>query len=79
MSKKEQDVVMLQRLGNWIKLIRCDAKLSRQELAAATDMTTVAIAYIENGKRWPRPSSLARIAKALDVSVHDLFHTFSKI
>ena len=71
-----RDEELLKELGRWITLIRKNERLSRQQLADATGMSAMAISYIENGKRWPRVSSLEKIAKVLDVSIGDLFLTF---
>lgn len=75
-STRTRDDQLLEKLGAWIALIRRNEKLTRQQLADATGMSLMAITYIENGKRWPRISSLEKIAKVLDVSIGDLFHTF---
>jgi transcriptional regulator with XRE-family HTH domain len=46
--------------------------MSRRELAAAAGMAVSTIKDIETGKRNPRPSTLRRIAKALDTEVWNL-------
>jgi transcriptional regulator with XRE-family HTH domain len=73
--KEEQ---LLKEFGHWISLLRKDARMTQQQLAEATDMSVVAIAYIENGKRWPRLATIQKIAKALNCTLSEVFHAFHK-
>lgn len=46
---------------------------TQQELAEHINMSVVAIAYIETGKRWARLGTLMKIADALQVEIIDFF------
>ena len=71
----QEDEELLKKLGEWIAFLRKYKRLSRQQLADATGMSLMAITYIENGRRWPRISSLEKLANALEVSPGELFYT----
>jgi transcriptional regulator with XRE-family HTH domain len=49
------------------------AELRSKNSQNALNMSVVAIAYIETGKRWARLGTLSKIAKALKVNISDLF------
>lgn len=74
-SDKEREAELLKQFGDWVRSLRVDSKLSRQQLADVTDMSLMAITYIENGKRWPRISNLEKIAKAVDVTLPEMLHS----
>lgn len=63
----------MKKFGKQVANIRKSKGLTQQELAEATGMSVVAIAYIETGKRWARLGTLTKIAKVLKVSVSELF------
>lgn len=64
---------LMRSFGRRVAAIRKSRGYTQQELAEAIDMSVVAIAYIETGKRWARLGTLTKIAKALQVDVADLF------
>ncbi len=68
-----QEAKMMKKFGKQVALIRKNKKLTQQELAERTNMSVVAIAYIETGKRWARLGTLNKIAKCLKVDISDLF------
>lgn len=61
------------RLGRHIQDIRRSRGLSQERLAELIDMDRVSIGYIEQARRSPKLSTLYEIARALDVTVIDLF------
>lgn len=63
---------LLQTFGKRVAEIRKSKGMTQSELADKVNMSVVAIAYIETGKRWVRLSTLDRISKVLKVSVSDL-------
>ncbi len=75
-SNREKE--LLREFGKWIAATRKHEGITQQQLAEATDLSVVAIAYIENGKRWPRLATLDKIAKVLNCSIHDLFYALKK-
>ena len=60
-------------LGQNIRNIRKDKRLSLTQLAQLTGVSTSALSTIETASRDPRASTLFRIAKALRVPIADLF------
>lgn len=64
---------LLQRFGKCIAEARKNKGMTQSQLAEQVNMSVVTIAYIETGKRWVRLATLDKIAKALKVSVAELF------
>lgn len=57
----------------FIREIREKKGLSQEQLSKLSGVSASHIGYIENGEREPTVSVLCRLAKALDVSMLDLF------
>ncbi|MDB5184197.1 MAG: hypothetical protein JWN38_5 [Candidatus Saccharibacteria bacterium] len=70
-SAREQK--LLENIGKQIAHTRRAHGLTQQQLAEKIDLSVVAIAYIETGKRWPRLKTLDRIARTLKVPMSDFF------
>lgn len=64
---------LMKSFGKRVAQVRKRRGLTQQELAEDIEMSVVAIAYIETGKRWARMGTLHKIARSLDVSIADLF------
>ena len=60
-------------LGESIRAFRKEAELSQEKLAERAELSTVFISNVERGKDTISVDALARIAKALGVSLRDLF------
>ncbi len=60
-------------LAERIKQIRASKMLSQKEVIAAIDMGAAQYSRIENGKTDPSVSTLKKIAKALGVTLAELF------
>lgn len=60
-------------LGNNIKKLMQNNKITSKELASITNVTPTHISYILNNKREPSIDLLQKIADALNVSVNDFF------
>jgi putative transcriptional regulator len=56
-----------------LKLARVEKGLSQQELADLVEATRQTIGLIEKGKYNPTINLCVKIAKALDLSLNDLF------
>lgn len=71
MSKEE----LLKNLGNNIQLLRLEKGLTQVDLVGKMEgnIDTTNISRIEAGRTNPTAYTLYRIAKALDVSITDLF------
>lgn len=64
---------LMKEFGKHVAAVRKSRGLTQQQLAERIEMSVVAIAYIETGKRWARLGTLTKIANALRVDVADLF------
>lgn len=60
-------------IGKRIVALRKEKKIKQYELAIDLNVPAPSLRLIEKGKTNPTTKSLLRIAKALDVSVKDLF------
>jgi transcriptional regulator with XRE-family HTH domain len=60
-------------LGKNIKFLRTGKGLTQAVLAEKADISIIFLSSIERGTKYPKPDVLARIAKALDVEVFELF------
>lgn len=60
-------------VGEKVRKIRNEKKLSLRQLATMTDMNHAYLSRIENGKVQPSVESLTKIAKALGCDVADFF------
>lgn len=68
-----QERKLMKSFGKKVAEVRKSRGVTQQELAERTNMSVVAIAYIETGKRWARLGTLNKIAKALKIKISDLF------
>lgn len=59
-------------IGENIKKIRKEKRLTQKELAQRLNVSQANLAQYENGKRNPKLATLQKIADALEVSVSDL-------
>jgi len=65
--------VIRQILAKNIKSFREHRSLSQADLAANSDISIPFLSEIERGNKWPFPDTLGRIARALNVQIHELF------
>ncbi len=63
----------LKLLASRIKQLRTEKKITQEELAYRSELTLSQIARIETVKINPTVSTMFRIAKALDISLSELF------
>lgn len=59
--------------GRRLSAVRKSRGFTQQQLAEKLDISLVSIGYIETGKRWPRLTTLHRIADCLNVPLGELF------
>lgn len=64
---------MDQGVGREIKRLREEKNWSMAKLAVEADMSVSGVSMIENGKRNLTTTTLAKLARALEVEVRDLF------
>jgi transcriptional regulator with XRE-family HTH domain len=60
-------------LGKNIKFLRSRKGFTQAGLAEKADISIIFLSSIERGTKYPKPDVLARIAKALDAEVFELF------
>lgn len=60
-------------LGKRIKEIRKSLNLTQEQLAEKIKIEPNNLSRIENGKNFPTPENLSKIALALEVELRDLF------
>jgi transcriptional regulator with XRE-family HTH domain len=80
LKTKFVDILVMISLSNTLKQVREAKKLSQKELAGLIDMAQAQYSRIESGKTDPSFSVVMKIAKALDLSLAELFQaneTFS--
>lgn len=63
----------LKAFGKRVADIRRSRGLTQEKLAALADITPLSIGYIEQGRRWPRISTLQKLSKCLNVPIAELF------
>ena len=61
------------KIGIRIAELRKDKGLTQEKLAEITHLNRTFVGYIEKGDRNPTNETLNKIAKALDVSLSELF------
>ncbi len=62
-----------EKLGSRIRQLRKQQQLSQEELAAKAQVDLTSISEIESGLRNPSLKTLHKIARALNVSLAELF------
>lgn len=67
------DKEFIQLLGKKIKSIRKKQKMTQLDVAVRADMEENAFQRIESARTNPSVKTLLKVAKALDVSVKELF------
>lgn len=60
------------KIGDKIKLLRTNKKISQKDLAKQLDMPVSTLANYENNHREPNIETIQKIAAALDVSINEL-------
>ena len=60
-------------LAQNIKSFREHRKWSQADLASYSNISIPFLSEIERGNKWPYPDTLAKIANALNIKIHELF------
>ena len=64
------------RLGENVKRIRKEQKLTQFQLAEKADLSEETVKNIELSRCWTSDKNLAKLTKALQVDIHCLFYRF---
>jgi transcriptional regulator with XRE-family HTH domain len=62
----------LATFGKNVAQVRRSRHLTQEELAEKAGITALTVGYIEQGRQWPKLSTLKRIAKCLNVTPAEL-------
>ena len=68
-----KEAKQLAAFGKRFAEIRRARGYTQEQLAEKMNITPLSIGFIEQGRRWPRLSTLHKLAKCLDVPVAELF------
>jgi len=60
-------------LGKNIKFLRSRRGFTQAVLAEKADISIIFLSSVERGAKYPKPDVLARLARALEVEVFELF------
>lgn len=63
----------LAEFGKRLAELRQRTDLTQTQLAEKAGVNVITVGFIEQGRQWPRISTLHSLAKALNVKVEDLF------
>ncbi|MFZ2664135.1 MAG: helix-turn-helix transcriptional regulator [Patescibacteria group bacterium] len=61
------------KIGEKIRKYREEKSITQEDLALSAGLNRAYIGYIERGERNPSTETIAKIAKALKVQMHELF------
>lgn len=73
LMKDARETKYLIAFGKRLALLRHERGLTQAQVAEKVSVTTLNIGYIEQGRQFPRITTLHDIAKALGVNLMELF------
>jgi len=73
MSRDASETKYLKAFGKRLAEVRRAKGFTQESLADKANVTALTVSYIEQGRQWPRISTLQKLAKCLGVSVSELF------
>jgi transcriptional regulator with XRE-family HTH domain len=73
MSRDAKESKYLAAFGKRLAEVRRAKGFTQESLAEKANVTALTVAYIEQGRQWPRISTLHSLAKSLGVAVAELF------
>jgi len=71
--RSSKETKYLGAFGKRLAEVRRAKGLTQEALAEKADVTALTVAYIEQGRQWPRIATLHSLAKSLGVPVAELF------
>jgi transcriptional regulator with XRE-family HTH domain len=72
MSRDATETKRLKTFGKRVAEVRRAKGFTQESLAEKANVTALTVSYIEQGRQWPRISTLCDIAKALNVEPYEL-------
>lgn len=73
MSRSTNEAKYLAAFGKRLAEVRRAKGFTQESLAEKANVTALTVAYIEQGRQWPRIATLHSLAKSLGVPVAELF------
>jgi len=73
MSRDAKEAKYLAAFGKRLAELRRARGFTQESLAEKADVTALTVSYIEQGRQWPRVTTMHRLAKCLNVSIEELF------
>ncbi len=73
MSRDAKEAKYLAAFGKRLAEVRRAKGYTQESLAEKTGVTALTVSYIEQGRQWPRISTLQKLAKCLNVTLSELF------
>ena len=73
MTRDAKETKYLKAFGKRLAEIRKAKGFTQESLAEKADVTALTVSYIEQGRQWPRISTLQKLAKCLGVPVAEMF------
>jgi transcriptional regulator with XRE-family HTH domain len=71
--RSTKEAKYLAAFGKRLAEIRRAKGFTQESLAEKADVTALTVAYIEQGRQWPRISTMQSLAKCLGVPIAELF------
>lgn len=71
--KKDTEVILQRKFGKRVRMLRVARGYSQEELAFKAEMHRTYFGGIERGERNPSLKNIAAIARALEISLAELF------
>lgn len=71
--RSSKEAKYLAAFGKRLAEIRRAKGFTQESLAEKADVTALTVAYIEQGRQWPRISTMQSLAKCLGVPIAELF------
>lgn len=72
-SRSPKETKYLAAFGKRLAEVRRAKGFTQESLAEKADVTALTVSYIEQGRQWPRITTLHSLAKSLGVPVAELF------
>jgi transcriptional regulator with XRE-family HTH domain len=73
MTRSSKETKYLAAFGKRSAEIRRAKGFTQESLAEKADVTALTVAYIEQGRQWPRIATMQSLAKSLGVPIAELF------
>lgn len=71
--RSAKEAKYLAAYGKRLAEVRRAKGFTQESLAEKADVTALTVAYIEQGRQWPRISTMQSLAKSLGVPIAELF------